>query len=137
LDVVVAITHNLILGKSWLLENDPRINWIDHFIFFFQETSPPECGNLNCVTLSPELTKSFFQKIATDHSPCDLLIINLTRSADSTDIVMAFPEVSPLALPQTLPPSRLLNQKIELIRMSKLFSALLIDYRDMKPRICK
>ena len=74
-------------------------------------------------------TKSFARMTTKDRSPCYLLMINLPRSADdecmectNSDVVMTFREVFPLALPQTLPPPRTVDNEIKLIPNSKLFS---------------
>ena len=132
LDAVVApISHDLILGKTWLYDTNPIIDCETLTLTFERDkglpTTPkevPEPKNYKLLRGTP-----FNRVVKNEAVECFALFLDSQRppgppseACSNIEIVKKFSDVFPEELPKTLPPERSVDHHIDLIPGSKPFS---------------
>jgi len=124
------LTHDLILGMTWLYDHNPLINWRTQEISWTgwnvaRPASTPRTPNYETVC-----AKSFKKILQKELAECFVLLINEVTSdidpnpieALNLDLVKEYPEVFPENLPSRLPPPRSVDHRIDLIPDAKPYA---------------
>lgn len=130
--IVAPISHDLILGKTWLHDTNPNIDWKRMTIRFTEPRTDSTTGVdsedlLICELLS---AKQFDRILRKEDSPSFMLLLDkvdtepfsYSRECLNLDIASEFPEVFPTELPKCLPPERSVDHHIDLLPGSKPFA---------------
>ncbi|KAL1914176.1 uncharacterized protein VTP21DRAFT_10256 [Calcarisporiella thermophila] len=123
LDFIVAdLPHyDIVLGKTWLVEHNPQINWRNNTITFFHRNQEIEFKN--ALNSNVEMLSAMQMKRLTKQHEIYLTLLSKTddnesnNSIDNPDLEVLlnnYNDVFPDSLPPGLPPERTANLQTQL-----------------------